>query len=134
MEKIFNAWSVIAGILGGLMISLFGGFDTILKVLLVMIALDYLTGIIKAVYNKQLSSNVGFKGLLKKIVTLIIVCVATVIQRLIGDNIAIREIVIMFYIANEGISLLENAAEFVPLPDKLKDVLLQLRGEKNDSN
>lgn len=134
MEKIFNAWSVIAGILGGLMISLFGGFDTILKVLLVMITLDYLTGIIKAVYNKQLSSNVGFKGLLKKIVTLIIVCVATVIQRLIGDNIAIREIVIMFYIANEGISLLENAAEFVPLPDKLKDVLLQLRGEKNDSN
>lgn len=134
MEKIFNAWSVIAGILGGLMVSLFGGFDMILKVLLVMIALDYLTGIIKAIYNKQLSSNVGFKGLLKKIVTLIIVCVATVIQRLIGDNIAIREIVIMFYIANEGISLLENAAEFVPLPDKLKDVLLQLRGEKNDSN
>ena len=69
----------------------------------------------------------GFKGLLKKIVMFIVIAVAFVIQQMIGGTVPLREIVIMFYIANEAISLLENAAIFVPIPDKLRDVLLQLR-------
>ena len=82
-----------------------------------------------------MSSKIGFKGLLKKVTILVIVALANVVQQLTGDNVAIREIVIVFYIANEGISVLENAAVVLPnMPDRLKDILLQLRGDNNDSN
>ena len=130
MEKIFNVVSVTTGILGGLVASLFGAWDKFLCALLVLMILDYITGIIKAVYTKTLSSDIGFKGLLKKIAILIIVVLGNVLQQLVGENIAIREIVIVFYIANEGISILENLAVVIPvMPDKLKEVLLQLRGD-----
>lgn len=135
MDKIFNGISIITGIVGGLAASLFGQLDTILWALIILMVLDYITGIIKAIYSKTLSSEIGFKGLLRKVLILIIVAVANVVQVLVGDNIAIREIVIMFYIANEGISILENAAVIMPnMPEKLKDVLLQLRGDNNDGN
>ncbi len=130
MEKIFNVVSVTTGILGGLIASLFGAWDKFLCALLVLMILDYITGIIKAVYTKTLSSDIGFKGLLKKIAILIIVVLGNVLQQLVGENIAIREIVIVFYIANEGISILENLTVVIPvMPDKLKEVLLQLRGD-----
>ena len=81
-------------------------------------------------YTKTMSSEIGFKGLLKKITILIIVALSNVLLQITGDNVAIREIVIMFYIANEGISVLENVAVIYPrMPQKLKDILLQLRGE-----
>lgn len=127
MEKLFNFWSVFAAITGGLAVQLFGGFDMALKVLLVFMVCDYITGIIKGIYTKTLSSEIGFKGLLKKVVILIVVIVSATLQRM-SHGVAIREIVIMFYIANEGISLLENASEFIPFPEKLKDILLQIRG------
>lgn len=134
MEKLFNFWSVVTALIGGVIVQLVGGFDMVLKVLLIFMICDYITGIIKAVCNKTLSSEIGFKGLLKKIVILIVVVVASTLQHMTGGSIAIREIVIMFYIANEGISLLENASEFIPLPEKLKDVLLQLRGDSDEHN
>lgn len=128
MEKIFNILSISVGTIGGITAYLFGAFDTILITLLIVMVLDYISGIIKAVYTKKLSSHIGFHGLLKKIVILIIVALSTVIQRLMGNNIMIREIVIMFYITNEGISILENTAEVSPnMPEKLKEILLQLR-------
>lgn len=131
MTKIFNAISIITGIAGGFLASLFGAWDKILWALLVLMVLDYICGIIKAVYNKELSSQIGFKGLLKKVTVLIIVALANVIQQLTGDSVAIREIVIMFYIANEGISILENvAAVSDKMPQALKDILLQLRGDE----
>lgn len=134
MDKIFNAASVITGIAGGIIAAFFGKWDTILWALASLMILDYITGIIKAVYTKRLSSYIGFKGLLKKITILIIVALANIVQILTGGNVVIREIVIMFYIANEGISILENAAVILPnMPDKLKDVLLQLRGENNEN-
>ena len=129
MEKLFNVYSVVTAVVGGILAQLFGGFDVLLKVLLVMIVLDYITGIIKGIYNKRLSSEIGWKGLLKKIITLIIVVMANVLQIAIGDTIPLREVVIMFYIANEGISLLENAADVIPLPEQLKNTLLQLRSK-----
>ncbi len=130
MDKIFNGISVITGIIGGLCAALFGAWDKILCALVVLMVLDYATGVIKGIYTKTLSSDIGFKGLLKKIVILIIVALSNEIQMLTGDNIAIRGIVIMFYIANEGISILENAAVLLPnMPSGLKDILLQLRGE-----
>lgn len=132
MEKIFNWISIIIGITGGYLSHWLGGWDVLLRTIVFLAVLDYITGLIKGIYLKKLSSEIGFKGLLKKIVMFIVIAVAFVIQELIGGTIPLREVVIMFYIANEGISLLENAAIFVPIPDKLKDVLLQLRD--NDEN
>lgn len=133
MEKLFNIFSIVFGIVGGFLSHWLGGWDAILKTIVFLAVVDYITGIIKGVYLKQLSSEIGFKGLLKKIVMFIVIAVAYVIQNLLGGTIPLREVVIMFYIANEGLSLLENAAIFVPIPEKLRDVLLQLR-EKNEDD
>lgn len=131
MDKIFNWTSTVIGIVGGFFVAIFGQWDSILWALLVIMVLDYLTGVIKAVYTKNVSSEVGFKGLLKKITILIIVALSNVLQQITGDNVAIREIVIMFYVANEGISVLENVAVIYPrMPKAIKDILLQIR----DSN
>lgn len=128
MDKIFNAISIFFGIAGGILAGVFGKWDTILCALVILMALDYITGIIKAVYTKRMSSEIGFRGILKKITVLTVVALANVVQVLLGGKGAIREVVIMFYIANEGISVLENAAEVLPnIPDGLKDILLQIR-------
>lgn len=130
MDKIFNAVSVITGILGGVIAALFGAWDKLLSTLVILMVLDYATGIIKAIYEKRLSSEIGFKGLLKKITILVVVAMGNVIEAFMGGGTAIREIVIVFYIANEGISILENAAVILPkMPEGLKRVLLQLRGD-----
>ena len=131
--KLFNIASTMIGILGGIVTSLLGGFDQILIALITLIILDYITGVCKAIIKKKLSSAVGFKGLIKKVIILIVVAVAVVIEGVMGDAIPIREIVIMFFMCNEGISLLENASEFVPIPEKLKDILIQLR-ETDDTS
>ncbi len=131
-EKLFNSVSVITGIIGGAATALFGKWDTILWALLIVMSLDYVTGIIKAAYTKTISSEIGFKGILKKITALAIVTLANVIGKLIGPDIAVRETVIMFYISNEGISVLENvAAVSTRMPDALKNILLQLRDKNN---
>ena len=127
MEKLFNWISIVFGMAGGFLTYWLGGWDVLLKTIVFLAIADYITGWIKGIYTKQLSSEIGFKGLLKKIVMFIVIAVSFVIQGLIGGTIPLREVVIMFYIANEGLSLLENAAVFTPIPDKLKNVLLQLR-------
>ena len=127
MDKIFNWFSVVFGMAGGFLTYWMGGWDVLLKTIVFLAIADYITGWIKAIYTKQLSSEIGFRGLLKKIVMFIVIAVSFVIQGLIGGTIPLREVVIMFYIANEGLSLLENAAVFTPIPDRLKDILLQLR-------
>lgn len=132
MEKLFNWISVAFGIIGGFFSYWLGGWDVLLKTIVFLAVVDYMTGIIKAIYLKQLSSEIGFKGLLKKIVMFIVIAVAYVIQLLIGGKIPLREVVIMFYICNEALSLLENAAIFIPIPDKLRDVLLQLRDKDSE--
>lgn len=132
MDKLFNWISVFFGVIGGGLSYWLGGWDVLLKTIVFLAVADYVTGWIKGIYTKQLSSEIGFKGLLKKIVMFIVIAVAYVIQGLVGGKIPLREVVIMFYIANEGLSLLENAAVFVPVPEKLKAVLLQLR-EKDES-
>lgn len=127
MEKLFNWISIVFGMAGGFLTYWLGGWDVLLKTIVFLAIADYITGWIKGIYTKQLSSEIGFRGLLKKIVMFIVIAVSFVIQGLIGGTIPLREVVIMFYIANEGLSLLENAAVFTPIPDKLKNVLLQLR-------
>ncbi len=132
MDKLFNSISIFTGVIGGVFAALFGTWDKIFYALIILMILDYILGIIKAIYTKTLSSEIGFKGLLKKITMLIIVALANVIETLTGGNTAIREIVIMFYIANEGISILENSAVIYPkMPEGLKNILLQLRSDDN---
>ena len=132
MEKLFNWISVVFGAAGGILSYWLGGWDVLLKTIVFLAIADYITGWIKGIYTKQLSSEIGFKGLLKKIVMFIVIAVSFVIQGLIGGTIPLREVVIMFYLANEGLSLLENAAVFTPIPDKLKNVLLQLRDKDSE--
>lgn len=130
MGKLFNAWSIAGGIVGGFLSYWLGGWDTLLKALVALVILDYVTGVLKAIYNKTLSSEIGFKGLIKKIIVFIVVATAYVIQTVVGDNIPLRDTIIMFFVCNEGISLLENASDFVPIPQKLKDTLIQLRDKE----
>ena len=132
IEKLFNGVSVIGGLAGGILVQALGGWDVILKALVALVILDYVTGILKSISNKTLSSEIGFKGLIRKIVIFIVVATAVIIQSVVGDAIPLREIVIVFFVCNEGISLLENASEFVPIPDKLKDTLIQLRDKNNE--
>ena len=102
MDKIFNWTSTVYRNCGRIFRrNLRVNGTGILWALLVIMVLDYLTGIIKAIYTKTMSSEIGFKGLLKKITILIIVALSNVLQQITGDNVAIREIVIMFYVANE---------------------------------
>lgn len=132
MDKLFNWISIWFGIVGGFLSYWLGGWDILLKTIVFLAVVDYVTGLIKGVYLKILSSEIGFKGLLKKIVMFIVIAVAYVIQNLIGGTVPLREVVIMFYIANEALSLLENAAIFVPIPEKLKNILLQLRDKGSE--
>ena len=130
MDKYFNDISVVLGVVGGSLAWLVGGWDVLLWTLTCFICLDYITGLAKAWKTKTLSSEVGFEGLIKKIMIMTLVVMANFIQKLMGDSIPIREIVILFFISNEGISLLENAAMFVKVPDQLRDALLQLRDDE----
>ena len=134
MDKLFNQISIIIGVIGGVFSYWLGGWDILLKTIVVLTVLDYITGWIKGYHLKKLSSEIGFNGLLKKIVMFIVIAAAFEIQELIGGTVPLREVVIMFYIANEGLSLLENAAIFVPVPDAVKNVLLQLRDKDNNDS
>ncbi len=131
----FTFSALVAGVFG-YFTSFLGGFDTLLSTLLVLIAVDYLTGVICAAYEKKLSSEIGFKGICKKILMILIVGVAVTLQRILPQGVPLREITILFFICNEGLSVLENTARIIPLPQKLKDVLLQLKeeSEKDDND
>lgn len=112
----------------------FGGLDMALNTLLLLMVLDYITGLICAGKAKELSSSTGFKGLGKKVLILIIVGVAVSVDNISGTNGIIRSLVIFFYASMEGISILENASRAgVPVPEQLKDMLVQLKeGNKKE--
>ena len=132
MEKYFNNVSVVFSVVGGGLAWLFGGWDILLWTLVGFIILDYLTGLAKGWKTKTLSSETGFEGLIKKMMILTLVVMANFLQKLIGEAVPIREIVILFFISNEGISLLENAALFINIPPQLKDALLQIRDKNKE--
>lgn len=139
MDKIFNVFSIIFGFLGGIFTFFFGKVDILFYTLCALVVLDYITGLIKAYYNKTVSSELGKKGLLKKFMILVVIAVAVLLNRLItelmpGLQSPLREIAIVFYICNEGISILENVAEFMPIPDKIKATLIQLRDKNKQDN
>ena len=125
--------SILAGIGTGL-VYLWGGFDVAMQCLLIAIALDYVSGIIKAFVLKQLSSTVGFKGILKKVGILVVVALAVLIDRVTGESGAIRTLVIYYFVANEGLSIIENAGKAgLPIPHSIKEALeaLKRQGDKD---
>ena len=128
--KIQVAITAVGGWIGWFL----GGVDGMLIALIVLMALDYLSGVMCAIVDKKLSSAVGFKGICKKVLILMLVGVANIIDvHVVGTGAVLRGAVICFYLSNEGLSLLENAAHIgLPIPDKLKAVLEQLhnRDEK----
>ena len=113
-----------------------GGMDGMLIALIVLMALDYISGVMCAIIDKKLSSAVGFKGVCKKVFILMLVGVAHIIDlHVVGTGSALRGAVICFYMSNEGLSLLENAAHVgLPIPDKLKDILAQLHDKERDKD
>ena len=121
--------------LGGWLGYFLGGMDGLMIALIVMMTLDYISGVMCAIIDKKLSSAVGFKGICKKVFILMLVGVAHIIDlHVVGTGSALRGAVICFYMSNEGLSLLENAAHIgLPLPDKLRDILTQLHDKERDT-
>ena len=129
---------VFAGI-GGWLGYFLGGCDGLVLALLLFVVMDYITGIMCAVADKKLSSEVGFKGICRKVLIFMLLGIANILDvQVIGTGAVLRTAVIFFYLSNEGISLLENAAHLgFPIPEKLKLVLEQLHErseEENDSS
>jgi toxin secretion/phage lysis holin len=126
--------SIVIASLGACTNYFFGGWDMAFKTLLLLMVLDYASGLICAGRDKTISSAIGFRGLGKKVIILIIVALGVSIDNITGANGIVRSLVIFFYASMEGISILENAAKAgVPVPDKLKDMLIQLKeGNKKE--
>jgi toxin secretion/phage lysis holin len=134
MEK-RETFNTSIAILGAFFTYLLGAWDTALIVLVAFMVLDYATGLIKAYLNKVVSSDVGLKGIARKSLILIVLIVAVMLDRLINNGTWVfRTLICYFYIANEGISLLENCAQLgLPIPDKLQNALVQLKeGNKKE--
>lgn len=127
---------VLSGVIatiGTFFIYLLGGLDVAMQSLLIAIAIDYLSGLIKAYNNKVLSSKIGFRGILKKIGLLFIVMLAVLIDRITGESGAIRTLIIYYFVANEGLSIIENLGEAgLPIPKVLKDALKNLKKDSNN--
>ena len=135
MDKILNYFKVIIAAIGTGFTWLFGTWDTALIVLISFMVLDYATGLLRAWINKEVSSDIGLKGIARKCVIFVVLIVAVLLDRLLNTGTWVfRTLVCYFYIANEGISLLENCAGLgLPIPEKIKEALIQLKdGEKKD--
>ena len=122
--------------LGGWLGYFLGGMDGLMIELIVLMTLDYISGVMCAIIDKKLSSAVGFKGICKKVFILMLVGVAHIIDlHVVGTGSALRGAVICFYMSNEGLSLLENAAHIgLPIPDKLRDILSQLHDKERTTD
>ena len=130
--KVQMAFTVVGGWIGYFV----GGVDGLMTALLIFMVLDYVTGLMCAIADKKLSSSVGFKGICKKVLILMLVGVANIMDvHVIGTGSALRGAVVCFYLANEGLSLLENAVHIgLPVPERLKDVLAQLHNREDKDN
>ena len=133
MKEFWNTMQFIFAVLGGWLGYFLGGCDGLLIALVAFVSIDYVTGVMCAISDKDLSSRVGFKGICRKILIFALVGVANLIDvQVIQTGSILRTAVIFFYLSNEGVSLLENAAHLgLPIPKKLKAVLEQLHDKHN---
>ena len=123
-----NTIQLIFSAVGGWLGYFLGGCDGLLYALIAFVVIDYITGVMCAIINRELSSAVGFKGIFRKVLIFLLVGIANIIDvQVIGTGAVLRTAVIFFYISNEGVSLLENAGHLgLPIPEKIKTVLEQL--------
>ena len=136
IDLIWTKIQIAVAALGGWLGYFLGGVDGLLIALVVFMALDYVTGIMCAIVDKKLSSAVGFKGICKKVLILMLVGVANILDvHVVGQGSALRGAVIAFYLSNEGLSLLEIAAYIgLPIPDKLREILEQLHNREDKTD
>ena len=137
MKEIWTWIQLLLAAIGGWLGWFLGGADGFLYALIVFVAIDYITGVMCAIVDHKLSSEVGFKGICKKVLIFMMVGIGNIIDvQVLGQAGVLRTAVIFFYLSNEGVSMLENAGHLgLPIPAKLKEVLEQLhdRAEKEDT-
>ena len=127
MENIITGIKFACGIIAAIVSNIFRGLDALFTALMICIVVDYVTGILAAIYEKKLNSEIGFRGILKKIAILCIVVLAHELEIVVGVG-GVRDLAVGFYIANEGISILENCAKMnVPVARNLSNILEQLK-------
>lgn len=132
MKEFWSMIQIVFTAVGGWLGYFLGGCDGLIIALLLFVVIDYITGVMCAVADKKLSSEVGFKGICRKVLIFMVVGIANILDtKIIGGGSVLRSAVIFFYISNEGISLLENAGHLgLPIPEKLKVVLEQLHDKE----
>ncbi|HQK54796.1 MAG TPA: phage holin family protein [Sedimentibacter sp.] len=128
MKDTINTLQLIFTAIGGYLGYILGGLDGFLYALIAFVVIDYITGLMAAIIEHKLSSEIGFKGIFKKVLIFTMVAIGNILDsKIIGDGSTIRTAVIFFYLSNEGISIIENSVIIgLPVPHKLKDILAQL--------
>lgn len=136
MKDLWSWLQIAIAAMGGWLGYFLGGSDGFLYALIVLVVLDYLTGLMCAILDKKLSSEIGFRGIFKKVLIFVMVGVGYLIDsKIIGDGSVLRSAIIFFYCSNEGVSLLENASRVgLPVPEKLKEILVQLHNKGDKDN
>ena len=134
MKEFWNVVQMVFAAVGGWLGYFLGGCDGLLYALVAFVVIDYITGVMCRIADRKLNSEVGFKGIAKKILIFLLVGIANILDvNVIGTGSVLRTAVVFFYISNEGVSLLENAAHLgLPVPEKMKKVLEQLHDRPDD--
>lgn len=136
MKEFWNTIQFVFAAVGGWLGYFLGGCDGLLYALIAFVVIDYITGVMCAITDRKLSSAVGFKGICRKVLIFLLVGIANVLDvQVIGTGSVLRTAIIFFYVSNEGVSLVENAAHLgLPVPERIKNVLEQLhdRAEKEE--
>ena len=128
MKEFWNVIQIVITAIGGWLGYFLGGCDGLLFALMAFVVIDYITGVMCAINDRKLSSEVGFRGICRKVLIFLLVGIANILDvQVIGTGSVLRTAVIFFYLSNEGVSLLENAAHLgLPVPDAIKTVLEKL--------
>lgn len=127
MGTYFTYLKVLVASCGGYLTYLLGGYDLILKTMIMLTIFDMVTGVVNGIYNQKLDSHICSKGIVKKVYIYITIGFAVVIDNWLNNAIPLREVVLTFYIVNEGLSVLENIGKVIDYPEQLKQVFEQLR-------
>ncbi|MGT2681449.1 phage holin family protein [Streptococcus porci] len=132
MKDIWSTIQLVFSAIGGTLGYVLGGMDGMLYTLLVFVTIDYLTGMLCAIADRKLSSEVGFQGIARKVIIFTLVGIAHLLDvQILGKVGVLRAMVIFFYVSNEGISIIENATHLgLPIPEKLKSILEQLKDKE----
>ena len=130
--SLFEKVQLVSAVLGGLLVSAFGEFTTAMRVLVIFVVIDIITGLIKGWFNKNLSSEKMAKGMIKKAFEFLIIAMAYQLDKVVDIGLVLKDITVMFYLVEEGMSIVENTGEFIEYPEALKKALEQLNSKKGE--